>query len=69
MSPEAANRDLDPRLSKANEDGRAAETRLADLTKERDRLAARVKPLQRDLGTARLAAGAPRKPPAQTEGC
>ena len=60
MSAEAANRDVEARLSRANE------TPLADLTKERDRLAARVKTLERDLGTARKAAGAPAKPPAQT---
>ena len=66
MSAEAANRDLKARLSRANEDRRAAETWLADLTKERDRLATRVKTLERDLGTAHKAAGAPAKPPAQT---
>ena len=66
MSAEAAYRDLEARMSRANDDKRAAETRLADLTKERDRLAARVKTLGRDLGTARKAAGAPAKPPAQT---
>ena len=65
MSAEAANRDLEARLSRANEDRRAGETRLADLTKERDRLAARVKTLERDLGTARKDAGAPATPPAQ----
>ena len=43
---------------------RAAETRLVELTKERDRLVTRVKTLERDLGTARKAAGAPAKPPA-----
>ena len=48
------------RLSRANEDKRAAESRLAEDTKERDRLATRVKTLERDLGTARKA-----KPPAQ----
>ena len=66
MSAEAANRDLEDRQSRANEDRRAAETRLADPTKERDHLAARVKTLERHLGTARKAAGAPPKPPAQT---
>ena len=66
MSAEAANGDLEARLSRANEDRRGAETRLADLTKERDRLAARVKALERDLGMAREAAGAPAKPVAQT---
>ena len=60
ISAEAANRDLEARLSRANEDRRAAESRLADVTKERDRLAGRVKTLERDLGTARKA-----KPPAQ----
>ena len=67
MSAEAANRDLEARLSRANKDMRAAETRWADLTRERDRLAARVKTVERDLGTARKAAGAPAKPPAQIE--
>ena len=66
VSAEAANRDLEGRLSRANEDRRAAESRLADVTKERDRLVTRVKTLERDLGTARMAAGAPAKPPAQT---
>ena len=60
ISAEAANRDLEARLSRANEDRRAAESQLADVTKERDRLATRVKTLERDLGTARKA-----KPPAQ----
>ena len=59
-SAEAANRDLEARLSKANQDRRAAESRLADVTKGRDRLATRVKTLERGLGTARKA-----KPPAQ----
>ena len=36
---EAANRDLKARLSRANEDRRDSESRLADVTKERDRLA------------------------------
>ena len=66
ISAEPANRDLDPRPSRANDDRRAAESRLADLTKERDRLAAEVTTLERDLGTARKAAGAPAKPPAPT---
>ena len=66
MSAEAANRDLEARLYRANEERRAAETRLADVTLERHRLTARVKTLERDLGTARKAAGAPAKPLAQT---
>ena len=66
ISAEAAKRDLQARLSRANEDRRAAESRVADVTKERDRLVTRVKTLERDLGTARKAAGAPAKPPAQT---
>ena len=65
VNAEAANRDLEARLSRANEDRRAAESRLADVTKERDRLVASVKALERDLGTARKAAGATAKPPAQ----
>ena len=60
ISAEAANRDLEARLSRANEYRRAAESRLADVTKERDRLVAKVKTPERDLGTARKA-----KPPAQ----
>ena len=60
ISAEEANRDLEARLSRANEDGRAAESRLADVTKERDRMATRVKTLERDLGRARKA-----KQPAQ----
>ena len=66
MSAEAANRDLEAHLSRANEDRRAAESRLADVTKERDCLVTRVKTLERDLGTARKAPPAPAKPPAQT---
>ena len=64
MTAEAANRDLEARLSRANEDRRAAESKFADVTKERDRLVTRVKTVERDLGTARKAAGAPAKPPA-----
>ena len=41
ISAEAANRDLEARLSRANEDRRDSESRLADVTKERDRLAPR----------------------------
>ena len=66
ISTEAAKRDLEARLSRANEDGRAAESRSADVPKQRDRLVTRVKTLERDLGTARKAAGAPAKPPAKT---
>ena len=62
----AANRDLGARLSRANEDRRAAKARLADVTKERDRLVSRVKTLERNLGTVCKAARAPAKPPAQT---
>ena len=51
MSAEAANRDLEARLSRANEDRRDSESRLADVTKERDRLAAKVKTLERDVAT------------------
>ena len=57
MSAEAANRELEACLSKANEDRRAAKTGVADLTKERDRLAAKVKTLERDSGRARKATG------------
>ena len=53
-------------LSRANADTRAAESRLADITKKRDRLVTRVKTLERDLRTARKAAGAPAQPPAET---
>ena len=68
ISAEAANRDLEARLSGANEDRRAAKSRLADVTKERDRLVTRVKTVERDLGTARKAAGAPAKPPRTDRG-
>ena len=64
MSAEAANRDLDARLCWANEDRWAAETRLVDLRKETDRLVAKVKTLERNLGTARKAAAALAKPTA-----
>ena len=60
ISTEAANRDLEARLSRANEDRRDSESRLADVTKERDQLAAKVKTLERDLATLRKA-----KPAAQ----
>ena len=60
ISAEAANRDLEARLSRANEDRRDSQSRLADVTKERDRLATKVKNLERDLATLRKA-----KPAAQ----
>ena len=60
ISAEAANRDLEARLSRANEDRRDAESRLADVTKEGDCLATKVKTLERDLAMLRKA-----KPPAQ----
>ena len=60
ISAEAANRDLEARMSRANEDRWDSESRLADVTKERDRLAAKVKALERDLATLRKA-----KPAAQ----
>ena len=68
ISAEAANRDLESRSCRANEDSRAAESRLADITKERDRLVTRVKSLERDLGMARKAAALPAKPLAETRG-
>ena len=40
---EAANRNLEARVSRANEDRRATETRLAEVTKERDCLVTGVK--------------------------
>ena len=55
ISAEAANRDLEARLSRANEDRRDCESRLADVTKERDRLATKVKTLERDVATLRKA--------------
>ena len=55
MSAEAANRDLEARLSRANEDRRDCESRLADVTKERDRLATKVKTLERYVATLRRA--------------
>ena len=61
ISADAVNRDLEARLSRANEDRRDAESRLVDVTKERDRLAAtKVKTLERDQATSRKA-----KPPSQ----
>ena len=59
VSAEAADRDLEARLSRANDDRRATETRLAEVTKEKDRLVTRVKTLEHP--------GALAKPPAQTE--
>ena len=55
ISAEAANHDLEARLSRANEDRRDSESRLADITKERDRLATKVKNLERNLATLRKA--------------
>ena len=55
ISAEAANRDLEARLSRANEDRRYAESRLADVNKERDRLGSKVKTLERDVATLRKA--------------
>ena len=60
ISAEAANRDLEAHLSRANEDRRDSESRLADVTKERDRLATKLKTLERDPATLRKA-----KPAAQ----
>ena len=60
ISAEAANRDLEARLPRANCDRRDAESRSADVTKERDRLAASVKTVECNLATSRKA-----KPPAQ----
>ena len=64
ISAEAANRDLEARLSRANEDRRDSEVRSADVTKERDRLATKVKTLERDLATLRKAK--PAAKPAET---
>ena len=60
ISAEAANRDLEAGLSKVHEDRRDCESRLADVTKERDRLATKVRTLERDVATLRKA-----KPAAQ----
>ena len=60
ISAEAANRDLEARLSRANEERRDCGSRLADVTKERDRLATKVRTLERDVATLRKA-----KPAAQ----
>ena len=49
ISTEASNRDLEAHLSRANEDRRDCESRLADVTKERARLANKVKTLERDV--------------------
>ena len=46
ISAEPANRDIEARLSRANEDRRDAESWLADVTKERYRLATKVKTLE-----------------------
>ena len=59
ISAEAANRDLEARSSRANQDKRDAESWLTDVTKESDRLATKVKTLERYLATSRKA-----KPPA-----
>ena len=51
ISAEAANRDLEACLSRVHEDRRDCELRLADVTKERDRLATKVRTLERDVAT------------------
>ena len=56
ISAEAADRDLQARLSKANEDRRAAKSYLAVVHRDKP-LASRVKILQGDLATARKATG------------
>ena len=60
ISAEATNRDLEARLSRVHEERRDCESRLADVTKERDRLATKVRTLERDVATLRKA-----KPAAQ----
>ena len=60
ISAEAANRDLEARLSRVHEDRRDCESRLADVTRERDRLPTKVQTLERDVATLRKA-----KPAAQ----
>ena len=55
ISAEAANRDLEARLSGPNEDRRGAESRLANVTKQHDQLATKVKTPERDLETLRKA--------------
>ena len=60
ISAEAANRDLEARLSRVHEDRRDCESRLVDVTRERDRMATKVKTLERDVATLRKA-----KPAAQ----
>ena len=60
ISAEAANRDLEACLSRAKEDRQDCKSRLADVTKERDRLATKVRTLERDVATLRKA-----KPAAQ----
>ena len=55
ISAEAANRDLEAPLFSANEDRRDSGSRLADVTKKRDRLATKLKTLERDLATLRKA--------------
>ena len=57
ISAEAAQRDLEASLSKANEDRRAAEMELAAIRRDKVRLAARVKTLERELAAARRAPG------------
>ena len=57
ISAEAANRDLEARL-------RDCKSRLADVTRERDRLATKVKTLERDVATLRKAKPAAQPPDA-----
>ena len=64
ISAEAANRDLEARLSRANEDRPDSESRLADITKECDPLAAKVKTVERDAATLRKAKPATQPPEA-----
>ena len=64
ISAEAAQRDVEAPLSRANEDGRATETEWAAVRRDKDCLAARVKRLERDLASARRATWG--RPPGQT---
>ena len=57
ITAEAAQRHLEARSSKANEDRRAAETQCAAVRRDKDRLAARVKALEQDLAAARRLPG------------
>ena len=62
ISAEAAQRDVEACLTKANKHKRAAETGCAALRRDKDRLLAKVKTLERDLAEAQGTGGQGTRP-------